>query len=160
MRRSCIMLGLALALVGCANNRQPEEAPVCTGNPLRGCKPVIYFAEGSSQPEWRSAENLAWALNKLNRYPDRNLRIVGHASASGETNRNWGLSRERAFAVKRYFTMHGISDDRMHIAFSGATDPVCTTEECQELNRRVILEIVPADIGWARESVLDIYYKE
>ena len=156
MRCSYGILAVALALLGCANNQKPEEAPVCTGNLLRGCKPVIYFAEGSSQPEWKSAESLVWALNKLNRYPDRNLEIIGHSSASGLTNRNWGLSRERAFSVKRYFTTHGISENRMRIAFSGATDPVCTTEDCQELNRRVILNIVPSDTGWVRDSVRDV----
>ena len=154
MRHSLIILSSILMLAACAN--EPKEAPVCNGNTLRGCKPVVYFAEGSSTLDWKGTENLIWATRKMKRWPDRNVEIVGHASFSGAADRNLALSKERALAAKKFLVTNGIDENRIKISFKSNQDPVCKTDSCQALNRRVELDIAPANGGWFREKLDNI----
>ena len=152
MNSKTLFLISSLLLVGCAT-KQPEEVPACTGHTLRGCQPVIYFKEGSSKLEWKETQNLAWALEKLQRWPDRKVAIVGHASATGTEASNLDLSKQRALNVKKYLVNGGIPEDRISVDFKGKTEPVCETADCQALNRRVEMNIVTGDSGWAREKL-------
>jgi len=149
MNSKLLFLTSALLIAGCTT-KQPEQAPTCTGNTLRGCQPVIYFAEGSSKLEWKETQNLAWALEKLKRFPKKQVRIIGYTDSVGQPDKNFVLSKDRALAVKKYFVNNGIEADRITTAFRGEFDPVCTVDSCRHLNRRAEVEI---GIPYERKSI-------
>ena len=140
MNSKITFVAAALLLTGCMV-KQPEAVEPCSGNTLRGCQPVIYFAEGSSKIEQNETQNLAWALEKLKRFPERYVRIVGYTDSAGQPDKNFVLAKDRALAVKKYFVDNGIKSDRIITSFKGEFDSVCTVEACRHLNRRAELEI-------------------
>lgn len=145
MRYSILFLA-SILLAGCAS--KPTEETVCTGNTLRGCKPVIYFDTGSVALSEKSKENLDWAYAKMVRFPRESVTVTGYTDSIGEAKRNLDLSKKRALAVKNYLVKKGIEADRIIVAFQGEFDPVCTKAACQNLNRRVELDLYKPNGGW------------
>ncbi len=146
MRYSAIVLTSALILAACAT--VPEEVPTCTGNTLRGCQPVVYFAEGSDKLEWKDNETLAWAYDKMQRFPKKHIKVTGYTDSVGTPDHNLVLSKNRALSVKKYFTERGIDPDRIVTDFKGEADPVCVTRDCHGLNRRAELDIFTFNGGY------------
>ena len=155
MNSKTLFLISSLLLIGCTT-KQPEQVPACSGNTLRGCQPVVYFAEGSSKIEWKETQNLAWALEKLKRFPKKHVKVTGYTDSVGTAERNWGLSKDRALAVRKYFVDNGIEADRIVIDFKGESDPVCTVDSCRSLNRRAELDLaIPYElksVDWDKVS--------
>ena len=161
MRYSLILLSSALMLTACAV--KPRQAPVCSGNTLRGCKPVVYFASGSSALNDEAKENLDWAYAKMKRFPKEEVVVTGYTDSVGDAERNFTLAKQRAQAVKSYLVKKGIESDRVTVAFQGEFDPVCTKAECQHLNRRAELKLSkpnggfePIDVDKISENVSNI----
>ena len=145
MRYSGLFLATVL-LAGCAS--QPTKAPICTGNTLRGCQPVVYFSSGSTVLTQETKSNLDWAYEKMIRFPRENMIAIGYTDSLGDAKSNFSLAKKRAQAVKNYLVKKGIEADRIAVAFQGEFDPVCTKSDCQHLNRRVELKLSKPNGGW------------
>ena len=139
MQKKTLLLISALVLSACAT--KPTEAPVCTGNTLRGCQPVVYFDIGSAALNAKAKANLDWTYEKMVRFPKENITAIGYADSAGDAERNFALSKERAKAVKNYLVKKGIDANRIDVAFRGEFEPVCTKADCQYLNRRVEMKL-------------------
>lgn len=86
-------------------------------------------------------------LDAIHEYPGCQLTIIGHTDDVGLDEHNHILSENRAAAVKAYFMEHGIPASQMTIYGMGSTKPLLpnTTAENRSLNRRVEIELIPAD---------------
>ena len=146
MHYSVLLSATALLLAGCVS--QPTEEPVCKGNTLRGCRPVVYFDTGSALLTKKAKSNLDWAYNKMVRFPREHVVVTGYADSAGDAGRNFVLSKQRAMAVRDYFVKKGIEADRITVAFQGEFEPVCTKAVCQHLNRRAELDLSKPNGGW------------
>lgn len=71
----------------------------------------------------------------------RNVKIYGHADATGTAQHNMMLSKERAIAAASYLEAKGVRHDRITLGAYGDTEPVATnkTKEGRKENRRVEL---------------------
>lgn len=68
---------------------------------------------------------------------DRQVRIIGHADASGTAEANQKLSIARAEAVKDYLSTKGVSPAMLVTEGVGASDPKDPTKPLAAENRRV-----------------------
>lgn len=91
--------------------------------------------------------NLDRLSESLNKYPDTNVRILGHTDSTGSSAYNQTLSQKRAASVKTFLTTQNVSDLRIRTEGFGENDPVSTneTEEGRQFNRRVEIVIVAND---------------
>jgi len=147
MNLKAIFLASALLIGGCAT--EPKRAPVCFGDSLQGCKPVVYFAEGSDVIPADQKETLEWAYNKLVRWPRKYIKVTGHTDSRGHPDENLRLSKNRAMAVKKFFISRGIDADRIVIDFKGESERVCVTSKCYDLNRRAEVEFFSKLSDWS-----------
>jgi outer membrane protein OmpA-like peptidoglycan-associated protein len=78
-------------------------------------------------------------INVLNKYPDTDIKILGHTDNKGTDAYNQGLSERRAASVSSYLKDHGISSSRVSTKGMGENDPIASndTEEGRSQNRRV-----------------------
>ena len=82
----------------------------------------------------------------LNRYPEYDLTIVGHASTDGSTQRNQNLSEARARAVSNFLAQQGVSSGRFEMVVGrGEMEPLAGIPGESPLNRRVEIAIYPSD---------------
>lgn len=67
------------------------------------------------------------------------IRLEGHTDSAGDPMLNKELSLSRASKIRGYFTLHGVTFERVRISGWGGTRPVASneTEEGRILNRRV-----------------------
>jgi len=97
-----------------------------------------------------SFDELNSLVSFLKTYPYIMVYIDGHTDKTGTDAHNDKLSEERASAVVKYLTDHGISGKRMKARGYGETSPIDTTSENSLANRRVEITICAAtDFGGA-----------
>lgn len=91
-----------------------------------------------------AAQNLRNLAASLQKYPNTDLLIVGHADAVGTSEYNQGLSQRRARSAANYLAAQGVSSGRLQSVGRGETEPLATndTEAGRQLNRRVEIAIV------------------
>ena len=79
----------------------------------------------------------------LQKYPDTNIIIEGHADASGNPQKNMVLSQDRAQTVVTYLSTHSVEAARMTAKGMGDTEPIGdnATVEGKAVNRRVEVAI-------------------
>lgn len=65
------------------------------------------------------------------------IRIVGHADASGSDEVNNALSRQRAQSVKTFLVEHGVSPQLLVVHGEGARQPADPVNPTGSINRRV-----------------------
>lgn len=82
----------------------------------------------------------------LKKYPDTMLKIVGHTDAAGSDQQNVNVSERRACAVMDSLVNAGIPPSRVSAEGFGSAKPVApnSTEEGRQLNRRVIIQVLPS----------------
>ena len=75
----------------------------------------------------------------LNKYDDTDIRIEGHADATGPVDYNLKLSKQRADAVGSYLQEQGVKTSRLDEKGYGESQPVAdnATEAGRSKNRRV-----------------------
>jgi len=85
-------------------------------------------------------DEVVWILE---RNPELNIEIQGHADKSGTAEHNLKLTRARAKAVAAYLVDKGVAEDRLEAVGYGFSQPKASndTEAGRALNRRV--ELVP-----------------
>jgi peptidoglycan-binding protein ArfA len=78
-------------------------------------------------------------------HPQAKVRIEGYADATGSPVVNKDLSQNRADAVQRYLSEHGVSADRITTAGLGSERPVAPndTAAARLMNRRIELVVTP-----------------
>jgi OmpA-OmpF porin, OOP family len=79
------------------------------------------------------------AATTLNRYPRRNVEVIGYTDSSGTDEHNQWLSERRATAVTEALVRDGVSARRITTRGYGAANPVASnaTAEGRAQNRRV-----------------------
>ncbi|OCH41149.1 hypothetical protein A6E02_16210 [Aliivibrio fischeri] len=105
------------------------------------------FAFNSAELNPKYIVNLSEASQLLNQHKDFKLLITGHADALGEEDANQDLALERAKQVKRYLSIFGLSQQRIHVDSVGSNDPYLSGTEphVRLTNRRVTIELLQLD---------------
>lgn len=106
---------------------------------------AVLFDSGKSQLKAAAAAKLEKvAKSAKQRYPDTDIRIIGHTDASGDQAANKKLAEERADAVKSWLIDKGnVETERISINPVGEGSPVATnaSAEGRQQNRRVEIAI-------------------
>ena len=78
----------------------------------------------------------------------KRIRIEGHASSEGDAGHNKKLSDDRAKAVMKYLTDHGIAANELIAVGYGSEKPIAdnSTDAGREQNRRVEFAILEQDV--------------
>jgi outer membrane protein OmpA-like peptidoglycan-associated protein len=102
-------------------------------------KEKVLFGFDRSDLGANAATNLDKLINVLNKYPDTDIKILGHTDNKGTDEYNQGLSERRAISVSGYLKNHGITSGRISTKGMGENDPIASndTEEGRSQNRRV-----------------------
>ncbi|MCB9688601.1 MAG: OmpA family protein [Alphaproteobacteria bacterium] len=105
---------------------------------------TIQFQTGQAELLPASFPILDKVVKVMKDAPYLRLRIEGHTDSEGSDESNMTLSRERAFAVRRYVESRGIAADRLESQGFGETRPIDTnrTPSGRARNRRVEFHIV------------------
>lgn len=110
----------------------------------------ILFELGSATIKSQGKEILGKVASVLKEYPDREIRIEGHADTLPiKTDRypsNWELSGQRAINVLKYLVYtHGIGKERIGATAFGQFRPLVpnSSEENRQQNRRVEIVLFP-----------------
>ncbi len=78
----------------------------------------------------------------------KRIRVEGYASSEGSASHNLTLSSQRAAAVMKYLTGHGISAKELTSVGYGVDKPIAdnSTDDGREKNRRVEFSILEQDV--------------
>ena len=122
----------------------PAEPAAAAHKGTHKKRPCVYFGPGSKRLESRDTDILDDLMKKLEG-TRRRLRISGHMDTASEAKDNIDLSKERAFAVKKYLVDHGVDAERIDVDFFGDKQPIGknSTEAGRSVNRRVEFRILP-----------------
>ena len=104
----------------------------------------IQFQAGSAKILPGSEATLDNVAKMLALVPTNCVLIEGHADASGNTDKNVALSKERASSVLDYIAGKGKIDRSYLVAIGrGSSNPPAGTDAADPANRRVVFRIVP-----------------
>jgi outer membrane protein OmpA-like peptidoglycan-associated protein len=123
---------------GCPD-KVPEKVDAFTGV-IEG----IYFDTGKATIKPASLPKLDEALAVLTEHPSLRIEISGHTDDQGDDASNLTLSRERAEAVKAYFTGKGIDQGRIQTRGAGEAEPIESnkTKKGRAKNRRIEFKLL------------------
>ena len=132
------------ATPGPATNKGCPEIKEEVKAEIRLAAKGIFFESGRGVIKAASFTNLNKLASIMNSYEEANVMIEGHTDSQGEDADNLILSQQRADAVKRYLSSHGVSDSRMTAKGYGESKPIADNEsaEGRGLNRRVDFKLV------------------
>jgi outer membrane protein OmpA-like peptidoglycan-associated protein len=107
----------------------------------------IKFASGRAEIiEDEESNNLLNALmSTIQAHPEiARLRVIGYTDDRGPRAKNITISRQRAAAVVKWLTAHGIAASRLESVGKGPDDPITSndTEDGRRENRRVEFKIL------------------
>jgi outer membrane protein OmpA-like peptidoglycan-associated protein len=99
----------------------------------------ILFDVGKSDLKEATKRQLSEFAQTLDKYPDTNLIIEGHADATGSDDLNLRLSNQRASAVSGYLKSVGVKGNRLTEKGYGESQPIADndSESGRTKNRRV-----------------------
>lgn len=99
----------------------------------------ILFDVDSYQLKPETKRQLTEFAQTLNKYEDTDIRIEGHADATGSDGHNQKLSEQRAKAVADFLESQGVKSSRVEETGYGEAQPVAdnATEAGRSKNRRV-----------------------
>jgi len=140
--------GATGAVIGHKMDKQAEEMKKVLGDAevrrvgegiVIDFKEKVLFGFDRSDLGSSAATNLDKLINVLNKYPDTDIKILGHTDNKGTAAYNQGLSERRANSVSGYLRNHGINSGRISTKGMGKNDPIASndTEEGRSQNRRV-----------------------
>lgn len=107
----------------------------------------ILFDVNKSNLKDATRRQLTEFAQTLEKYPDTDVLIEGHADASGPDDYNLKLSKERADAVASYLKTAGVKGARLDEKGYGESQPVAdnSTETGRAKNRRVDIAVFAND---------------
>ena len=140
------MLGLTLAVSGCASKPTDQAALASAGAPgsqqdfVVNVGDRVFFETDSTEltPQARATlEKQAQWLQTYNQYA---FTIEGHADERGTREYNIALGARRAQTVREYLASRGVSPQRMRTISYGKERPVavCNDISCWSQNRRAV----------------------
>jgi len=109
---------------------------------------LLLFPAGSAELKPEATKVLINGLIDIKAQPGWQIVITGHSDTSGDPRRNLELSRARAAAVRDWMQgMGDIPDGCFVVKGMGGEQPVAdnASEEGRRANRRVDIELLPAD---------------
>ena len=103
----------------------------------------IQFETGKAVIKKSSNSILNEIVKVMKENPEYKLNISGHTDSTGKPEKNLKLSKDRAAAVEKYLTAHGVEASRIHSEGYGDTKPVASNKTTQgkAKNRRVEFEV-------------------
>jgi outer membrane protein OmpA-like peptidoglycan-associated protein len=121
----------------------PDEVPKKV-DAFTGVIEGIYFDTGKATIKKQSLPKLDEAVKVLAEHPSLRIEISGHTDDQGDDASNLQLSRERADAVKTYFTGKGIDAGRIQTRGAGETQPIESnkTKKGRAKNRRIEFKLL------------------
>lgn len=110
-------------------------------------KSGLLFDTNKSTLQPTAKTELQEFAGSLNKYPDTNLLIEGHADSQGEEAYNQTLSEQRASTVANYLIQQSVDPTRITTKGYGETQPKMSndTADGRAANRRVEIVIVAND---------------
>jgi outer membrane protein OmpA-like peptidoglycan-associated protein len=107
----------------------------------------ILFPYNSTEILPAGRTNLDQLATSLQKYPDSDILIVGHADSDGSDAYNLDLSQRRAAAASAYLQARGVPASRVHATGKGESEPIATndTEAGKQQNRRVEIAIYASE---------------
>lgn len=99
----------------------------------------VYFSSDSYDLTMEDKSELDKVVKRLEMNGKEKVRIYGYADATGSSEYNMELSKERAKSAAKYLTKKGIMENRITLVAYGDKNPVATnkTKEGRQENRRV-----------------------
>ncbi len=103
----------------------------------------LLFDTNSANLKSSTAANVDQVAAVLKKYPENNIRVVGHTDADGSESYNLQLSQRRAQAVASKLTMSGVPTQYVRSLGEGESQPVSDNRSAagKARNRRVELVI-------------------
>lgn len=103
----------------------------------------IFFSAGSADLGSRARILIAAQAEWLQRRPDVEVIVEGHADDAGSGADDEQISASRASAVRDRLVAEGVPPDRIRLVTHGARDPIaiCSESDCAAQNRRAVLQI-------------------
>lgn len=91
--------------------------------------------------------NLDQLASSLQKFPDSDILVVGHADSDGSDAYNLDLSQRRAAASSAYLQARGVPATRLHATGKGESEPVASndSEAGKQRNRRVEIAIYASE---------------
>lgn len=107
----------------------------------------ILFPHNSTDILPAGRANLDQLASSLQKYPDSDILIVGHADSDGSDAYNLDLSQRRAAAARAYLQARGVPAARVHATGKGELEPIASndTETGKQQNRRVEVAIYASE---------------
>ncbi|MBN8294425.1 peptidoglycan-associated lipoprotein Pal [Rhodobacter sp. NTK016B] len=101
---------------------------------------TVNFTVDSSELSPQAMTILRTQAAWLNRYPDYQILIEGHADERGTREYNVALGARRAARVQQFLMQEGVSAARLRTVSYGKERPieVCAQQRCWDLNRRAV----------------------
>ena len=127
----------------------PEDACKeleANGFKCMGFKPAVRYSLPASNFKLGSAELPELLKKQLDVFADvikgkqgtgRQVRLIGHADASGSAEGNQALSVKRAESVKAYLVSKGVAGDMLVVSGAGSSEPKNAANPMAAENRRV-----------------------
>ncbi len=100
-----------------------EFAGALAGTPRKPQTFVIYFANGETAVQPRSADTLHAAIEAAKDTQFADVSVVGHSDAVGDDHANLVLSMFRARAIRTDLVNGGVSGAIIDVSYFGANDP-------------------------------------
>ncbi|MGC9491527.1 OmpA family protein [Vibrio genomosp. F10] len=113
---------------------------------LSGSSNEALFESNSTEMSAELKVQLLHVLERLQRYPETTVQIIGHTDSLGDANYNLSLSEVRAQKVADYLASQGVSRQRMTVKGVGELNPIASNDTAsgRAHNRRV--EIVSPEV--------------
>ncbi len=92
----------------------------------------VYFEKNSF--ETNDSVKLKLILEKLQKYPNSKIQLIGHSDKSGSADYNLRLSKKRVKEIRKYLLSNGIEKERIMETYKGESMPRYKEDE---KNRRV-----------------------
>ncbi|MBB5635693.1 outer membrane protein OmpA-like peptidoglycan-associated protein [Pedobacter cryoconitis] len=107
----------------------------------------ILFDFDSANLKAQAKDNVKSLAGSLEKYPDTEIKVIGHTDSKGTETYNMSLSERRAAAVKAYAVSQGVPSGRMTTVGKGFSEPIAdnATDAGRAANRRVEIVIVAND---------------
>ncbi len=107
----------------------------------------ILFPYNSTDILSAGRTNLDQLASSLQKFPDSDILIVGHADSDGSDAYNLDLSQRRAAASSAYLQARGVPATRLHATGKGESEPVASNdvEAGKQQNRRVEIAIYASE---------------
>ncbi|MGY0039822.1 OmpA family protein [Pedobacter sp. NJ-S-72] len=107
----------------------------------------ILFDFDSANLKVNAKDNVKSLAGSLEKYPDTEIKVIGHTDSKGTETYNMSLSERRAASVKAYAVSQGVPSSRLTTVGKGFSEPIAdnATDAGRAANRRVEIVIVAND---------------